>query len=197
MLDYLSANWIELFGFITGFIYVILEIRQNPLLWPMGIIVSATFGIIFFKSKFYADMGLQAYYILISAYGWYWWLKGTKANGKTLPVSHINPKQIIPLVTATAFIFICISYVLKTFTDSPLPFWDSFTTSLSITATWMLARKIIEQWHIWMLVNLISAGLYIYKEIYYTAAITFVYFIFSIIGFYEWKKSMVKPLLKP
>jgi len=190
MVEYLQNNWLEIFGLVTGFIYVILEIKQNSLLWPLGIVVSITFGIIFLKSKFYADMSLQIYYVVVSVYGWYLWQKGISNDGSR-SVSNVHKTQLLPLILITTAVFLFISYVLKTYTDSPLPYWDAFTTALSITATWMLAKKIIEQWYVWMLVNAVSVGLYIYKEIYYTSAITFVYFIFSIVGLIEWRKKQL------
>ena len=74
--NWISDNWIEIFGTVTGIIYVFLEIRQNIWLWPVGIITSAVYILVFFTSKFYADMGLQVYYLVISVLGWYWWVRG-------------------------------------------------------------------------------------------------------------------------
>ena len=80
--NWLSDNWIEIFGAVTGIIYVFLEIRQNIWLWPVGIITSAVYIVVFFTSKFYADMGLQVYYLVISVLGWYWWVRGAGRQGR-------------------------------------------------------------------------------------------------------------------
>ena len=89
--DWLSDNWIEIFGAVTGIIYVFLEIRQNIWLWPVGIITSAVYILVFFTNKFYADMSLQVYYLVISVLGWYWWVKGTGGRAlKNDPVDHFS-----------------------------------------------------------------------------------------------------------
>ena len=147
MIDWLDSHLVEIFGAITGIIYVFLEIKQKIWLWPLGIITSAVYICVFFASKFYADMGLQAYYLLISVYGWYWWhKKGRELKGKQLRISRIRVNHGLILLAIFIFIFAGLWYILINYTDSPVPGWDSFTTALSIIATWMLARKIIEHW---------------------------------------------------
>lgn len=190
-MDWLVNNYIEVIGAVTGLIYLYLEIRQNIWLWPVGIVTSAFYIHIFFASKFYADMGLQVYYLVISIYGWYHWLTGGKAqNRDDLPVTRIDWRTALFLLPVTAVIFAIIAFVLIRYTDSPVPLGDAFTTALSITATWMLARKIIEQWWVWVVVNLVSLGLYVYKGLYPTSVLFFFYFSMAIVGYFEWKKAM-------
>lgn len=182
---------IEIFGVITGIVYVILEVKQNRLLWPLGIATSAAYVYIFFTGKFYADMGLQLYYVLISIYGWYFWSRGgTKRVRGELPVVRITRPQFIWLLLVFAITWAGIFIVLDRFTDSTVPVGDSFTTSLAIVATWMLTRKIIEQWFLWMLANVVSIGLYIYKGLYPTVILYAVYAGMAFYGYLEWKKSM-------
>ena len=182
--------WIEIFGVITGILYVILEVKQNKLLWPLGIITSAAYIYIFFSGKFYADMGLQVYYVLISIYGWYYWSRG----GVKLPVSRINRQQFILLILSFAIAWSGIYFVLDRYTDSTVPLGDSFTTALAIVATWMLTRKIIEQWFLWIIANVVSIGLYIYKGLYPTVILYAVYAGMAVYGYMEWKRSMNKKL---
>lgn len=190
MTDWLQTHYIELLGAITGLIYLYLEIRQKIWLWPFGIVTSALYIYIFFVSKFYADMGLQVYYLAISIYGWWYWLHGG-SSGKIdgLPVTRIDLKTTLLLVPVTCAIFALIAFVLVRFTDSPVPYGDAFTTAISITATWMLARKILEMWWLWMIVNFVSLGLYIYKDLYPTSVLFFFYFSMSIVGYLQWKRS--------
>ena len=185
--------WIQIFGVVTGIIYVILEVKQNRLLWPLGIITSAAFVYIFLTGKFYADMGLQVYYVLISIYGWYYWSKGgSKVDKGELPVVRINRQQLFLLFLTFAFSWVGIYFILDRFTDSTVPLGDSFTTALAIVATWMLTRKIIEQWFLWIIANLVSIGLYIYKGLYPTVILYVVYAGMAVYGYLEWKRSMTK-----
>jgi len=185
--------WIEIFGVVTGILYVILEVKQNRLLWPLGIITSAAYIYIFFSGKFYADMGLQVYYVLISIYGWYYWSRGgAKARKGELPVVRINRQQFFLLLLTFVFSWVGIYYVLDRFTDSTVPLGDSFTTAMAIVATWMLTRKIIEQWFLWIIANIVSIGLYIYKGLYPTVVLYAVYAGMAVYGYMEWKRSMKK-----
>lgn len=190
-MDWLINNYIEVIGAVTGLIYLYLEIRQNIWLWPVGIVTSAFYIYIFFASKFYADMGLQVYYLVISIYGWHHWLTGGKVQSRDeLPVTRIDWRTALILLPITAAIFAIIAFVLIRYTDSPVPLGDAFTTALSITATWMLARKIIEQWWVWVVVNLVSLGLYVYKGLYPTSVLFFFYFSMAIVGYFEWERAM-------
>ncbi|MDF1574790.1 MAG: nicotinamide riboside transporter PnuC [Bacteroidales bacterium] len=187
--------WIEIFGVVTGILYVILEVRQDRLLWPLGLITSAAYVYIFFNGKFYADMGLQVYYVLISIYGWYYWARGgAKTEKGELPVIRIRRLQFIFLFLFFACSWAGIWLVLDRYTDSTVPLGDSFTTALAIVATWMLTRKIIEQWFLWIIANVVSMGLYIYKGLYPTVILYAVYAGMSVYGYMEWKKYLNKQI---
>ncbi len=191
MINWLQTHYIELFGVITGLIYIYLEIKENIWLWPVGILTSAFFIIVFFDSKFYADMGLQFYYLGVSVYGLFIWLAKRDIDNTEIKIRNIRKKELIKYSIATVLVYNVIYYTLVKFTDSPLPAWDSFTTALSIIATFMLAHKIIEQWWVWVLVNIVSLGLYIYKELYLTAFLFIVYATMAVVGYIAWKKSMI------
>jgi nicotinamide mononucleotide transporter len=194
MLHWIAGHYIEIFGAATGILYVFLEIRQKVWLWPLGIITSAIYVVVFFNSKFYADMGLQFYYIFISIYGWYWWTKGGKSyDSDKLPVTSISSRQIIYAGFVFVLLFAGIWTALSNLTDSPVPGWDSFTTSVSIIATWMLARKYIEHWLLWIVANTVSMGLYIYKGLYPTVVLFAVYTIMAFAGYYKWRPEIHHP----
>jgi nicotinamide mononucleotide transporter len=198
--NWLSDNSIELFGAITGIVYVILEIRQVTWLWPVGIITSAVYVWVFYTGKLYADMSLQVYYVVISFLGWYWWARGRKGAGgegdvnshinSTLQVTHIKLRLSIELTAILVFIYIGIYLALSKLTDSPVPAWDAFITSLSIIGTWMLARKIYEHWYLWIMVNSVSVILCLMRGLYPTVGLYAVYLVMSFIGLYQWKKSI-------
>jgi nicotinamide mononucleotide transporter len=194
MWEWLSQHYIELVGAATGLLFLRFEIKQNPLLWPLGLLTSLFYIYIFFESKFYADMGLQVYYVFISIYGWYFWLRGSgNADGKTgVPITRVNRFQMLTFGAITIPIFVLISQILIHFSDSPLPYWDALTTALSITATWMLARKILEHWMVWIVVNAISLGLYFYKGLYPTTVLFFFYTVLSFNGYVVWRRDFLK-----
>ncbi|MHC1705423.1 MAG: nicotinamide riboside transporter PnuC [Tenuifilaceae bacterium] len=192
-MEWLQNNYIEVIGALTGLIYLYPEIKQKVWVWPFGASTALLFIVIFFEKKFYADMGLQFYFFFISIYGWYNWIRGSKMNGNNyLMVTSIPRKTIFPSTVITLLIFLIIYYFLKNYTDSPVPYGDAFTTALSITATWMLAKKYIEMWYVWIVTNLILFLLFFYKDMYAMGILFVIYFIFSFVGLIEWKKEMVK-----
>lgn len=187
--DWISGKWIEIFGAIAGIIYVFLEIRQNIWLWPVGIITSAVYIMVFFASKFYADMSLQLYYLVISCAGWYWWVTGGQRDVK-LKVTRLNLKTGIVLALVFVMLYFLLWFILSRLTDSPVPEWDSFITSLSIVATWMLARKIYEHWFLWIVVNSASSVIFLTRGLYPTVILYMVYLLMSFAGLKVWKRSL-------
>ena len=208
----MADNWLEVFGAITGIIYVFLEIRQNIWLWPVGLVTSAVYIIVFFTTRFYADMNLQGYYLVMSIIGWYWWVRGTgqgaqgsgrraqgeeKKNGErrdeeTEGLQVTRLKTVTGLLLAAVFVLLYsgIWFILSRYTDSPVPEWDSFITSLSVVATWMLARKIYEHWYLWILVNAASVIIFSVRGLYPTVILYAVYLAMSFAGLKVWKKSI-------
>lgn len=188
---WLLVNKIELLGAILGVIYIRFSIKQNIFTWPTGILTSALYIVVFFNSALYAAMGLQFYYVAISIYGWYYWLNGKKADNKSLlPVRRVKKKLWVQLGVISILLYFSILFVLVKFSDSDVPFMDSLTTTLSITATWMLARKYIENWVIWIFVDFASIGLYIYKSLWPTVILFVVYTVLAFFGYIEWKKDL-------
>jgi nicotinamide mononucleotide transporter len=197
ILNYICDKWIELTGMILSLIYLYLSIHQKLSLWVFGFFSSVFYIVVFFESKFYADMSLQFYYLAVSIYGWINWKWGKQKTGKELPVKKTSPKETLILFVVAVIIYFAYYLILINFTDSPLPKADSFTTALSIIATWMLARKMIEQWLIWIVVDGVSAGLYFYKELYPTAILFIIYTLMAIAGYIEWRKSFNKTIVIP
>ena len=187
---YLQANWIELLGSVLSIIYLYLSIKQKASLWIFGFLCSALYVVVFFQSKFYADMSLQFYYLGVSVFGWISWKAGKPENRKELPVKRTTPLSGAIILVIALVLYFLYYFILSEYTDSPLPKADSFTTALSIVATWMLARKMIEHWWLWIIVDSVSAGLYFYKALYPTAILFVIYTVMAIIGYRQWKKSL-------
>jgi nicotinamide mononucleotide transporter len=192
-IHWLYGNWIELFGTISGLLYIFFSIKQHILLWPIGAITSIAFIGVFFSSRLYAEMFLQVYYLLISIYGWYHWvfINKFKTRDKLLPVTNTKRQTWLKIAFFTIIINIIIYYILKHYTDSQVPFWDSIITSSSIIATWMLAQKLVEQWILWIIIDFGSIALFLYKGLYLTSLLSLVYAILAFIGYYQWKKEII------
>jgi len=215
--DWIATNFIEIFGAVTGILYVFLEIRQTIWLWPVGIITSAVYIWVFFTGKLYADMSLQGYYLAISIVGWYWWARGSgvpsessakdgsrvqgsevgrtmKQMKEGLQVTRLKLRTGIILLFIFVLLFSGMWLVLTRLTDSPVPVRDSFITSLSIIATWMLARKIYEHWYLWIVVNTTASVLFLTRGLYPTVILYLIYGIMSFSGLIEWRKTIKNEL---
>lgn len=190
MSEWLHSNYIEVLGALLSIVYLILSIRQNILLWPLGILSAILYVIVFFQSKFYADMALNAYYFFISIYGWISWSKSREPGASELSVSRLKPGRGVALFLIMMGLFVVTGYLLATYTDSPVPYWDALTTAGSVVATWMLARKILEHWLLWIFVDLVSLGLYINRGLYPTAVLFAVYSTMAVLGYLQWKKTI-------
>lgn len=190
IINYLDANWIELLGTLLSIIYLYLSIKQRIGLWVFGFLCSLLYIIVFFQAKFYADMSLQFYYLAVSVYGWISWKAKSTIAESTSTITKTNFKSGTILFFVAVIIYFIYYYVLSQFTDSPLPRADSFTTALSIVATWMLARKMLEHWLLWIIVDSVSVGLYIYKGLYITAVLFGIYTIMAVIGYFQWRNSI-------
>lgn len=196
VIKWLSENYIELLGAILGIAYIFFSIRQSILTWPVGLLTSLLYVWVFFVSKLYADMGLQMYYVAISIYGWYEWLFGNQTNhAESIKVSRINFRMGVILSVVSILLFFVMWFILKNYTDSSVPMADSLATALSIVATWMLARKILEHWLIWIFVDAFSIGLFWYKDLMPTVVLFIVYTIMAYIGYREWKQEFEQQLI--
>ena len=188
--------YIEILGTIVGLIYLWLEYKASIYLWITGIIMPAIYLYIYFNAGLYADFGINIYYLVIALYGFIAWKTGfsfTNKNkeNKELDITHISKKDIYKALAAYLIAQIVIAWLLINHTDSTVPIADSFTTALSIVGMWMLARKYIEQWCVWCVVDIACSALYIYKELYFTSILYLLYAIIAIFGYFKWKKMML------
>lgn len=194
----------EYFAFITGLLYLILEIRQNSIMWVVGVISAMAYIIVFAESSLFAAMGLQVYYAAVSLYGFYRWRKDKKlaanpekeAEGETegshgIVYRHIGIRDLLLGVLLFAAIFVSLLTFLRNMTGDPMPLADALATALSIVATWWLSRSYICQWLVWVCVNILSAYLFFSQELYLTAILYLIYTVCALYGFYHWHKCGV------
>lgn len=187
-----NVNILEIVGTIVGLIYLWLEYKASIYLWVTGIIMPAIYIIVYYRAGLYADFGINIYYLLAAAYGWIVWRygKGTKQKAE-LPITRMPANYWLPVAAASVVALLVIAYILINFTDSNVPWFDSFTTALSIIGLWMLARKYIEQWWVWIAVDVVCCGLYIYKGLYFTSALYGLYSVIAVFGYVKWKRLML------
>lgn len=185
-------RFLEYFGVMTGLIYLILEILQHRAMWVVGFLTSFVYIFVFFLAKFYADMSLNVYYVCISVYGFWQWRRTPAAETEgtsEILYCHLRPGLVVILLGITAVLYAGLYFILSRWTNSPVPAGDAFTTALSITATWMLARRILEHWWIWVFINLVSAWLYYYRGLYPTGFLFVCYGVLALVGWFNWKKK--------
>ena len=180
---------LELFAAVLGAISVYLSVRQNIWSWPTAIVNVAVYAVVFYNAKLYADMGLQVIYAVLSVYGWYEWLYGG-ANRTELHVTRTSPRlggvlALIALGGAAA-----LGVLLRGATDAALPFMDSFLSSTSLVAQWMMTRKKLENWLVWIAVDVLYVGMFIFKHLYITAGLYTVFLVLAVRGYLDWRTSM-------
>lgn len=182
---------LQIVGTLLGLLYLWLEYKANIWLWIVGAIMPMVHGILYLNSGIYADAAMQLYYVVAGLYGLFVWLRGTKRVEKVVEIQHMPLDWIVPLVLVYVVLHVVMFYVLSEFTDSRVPFFDSMSTALSIVAMWMLSRKLVEQWLVWLVVDMISVGLYFYKGIPITAMLYTLYCALAIAGYMRWRGQVL------
>ncbi len=181
-------GWIEVAAAVFGLICVLLYIRQNVLSWPTGLVQVILFIYIFYQVKLYSDLILHIIYVILQIYGWYYWVYGGK--DKTEPkVTLLRPVHILFWVIVSVVGTLLWGLLMDRMTDASLPYPDAFTTVISLIAQWLLAKKKLESWAFWVLVDIAAIGIYFYKELYVTSILYSCFLILAMAGFFAWRKS--------
>lgn len=184
-----SFNFLDFAGLVFGLLCVWFLIRQNMLTWPTGIIYVLISLVIFIKAKLYADFILHVVFLILNIYGWYYWKHPSKEDSQ-LAVTRTHTITLgILLLLSVGLIYIT-GHLLATYTDASVPFWDSTTSVLSVIAMWLTAKKKIENWALWLVVNILATGIYFYKGIYFYCILYLVYIGMAVAGYISWRKSM-------
>ncbi len=179
---------LEIATFVFGLLSVWLTVRQNIWCWPAGITMVMCYGVLAFQVRLYSDVGLQAIYLVMQIYGWYHWLHGGRDRG-ALPVTMLGPWVLAAWILIGLAGAGALGLVMSTSTDADLPYWNATTTTLSLAAQWLLARKKLESWAIWIAVDVLYIGMFVTKRLYLMACLYAVFLGMCGVGFYEWKKS--------
>ena len=185
------ANVWEILAVVFGIVSVYLSTREHIWSWPTALVNVSLYFVVFFEAKLYADMGLQVVYFALSLYGWYEWLYGGE-NRTELHVSRTTRTLGVRLVLVGVASAALLGTLLARFTDAALPYLDSATTSTSLVAQWMMTRKILENWAVWAIVDVVYVGMFIYKRLYLPAGLYTVFFVLAVMGFIQWKRSLAE-----
>ena len=195
MTEFLTSHWLDIVTTVLGLAYILLEYRASIWMWAVGFAMQALGIVLYYQKGLYADCGMEFYYLTMTVYGYWKW----KTHPHPLSVEGGGIKSLLPslnkeklgvglLIIAT--IWAAIYWLLVTFTNSNVPLADSFTTALSIVGIWALAHKYLEQWFIWIVVDVVTSVLYFYKDIPFKASLYALYVIIAIFGYIKWRKMI-------
>ncbi|MFL6052922.1 MAG: nicotinamide riboside transporter PnuC [Actinoallomurus sp.] len=182
------TTWAEVLGFATGAVNVWLVVRQHIANWPIGIANVVLLGLIFVDGGLYADAGLQVVYVVLQVWGWWEWLYGGQGRSERL-VQRTSRTEWAGIAVAGLAATALLTWVLSTWTDSNVPFWDALTTAISLAATYGQSRKLLESWWLWIAADLIYIPLYAYKHLYLTSALYVVFLALCVAGLLAWRKD--------
>lgn len=204
VISWLAAHWIELIGVITG-AGAVFFLAQNErkffglsagtIGWTLGVINAVFFMILFFNQLLFADLTLNAYYFITSALGLYWWQSKRGREGKPVrPITRLSTKGWLTVVAITVIGTWAFGTFLGEMTIAQFVYIDSFTTVLSFIGQYLLARKVFDNWYLWIIADVIDIGLYAYKGLYLVVGMTAVYMVFCVMGIIKWKRDEVAPV---
>ena len=184
----LQNSLLELLAVVFAVAYLVLAVRENSLCWYAAGISTLIFLFIFWNVKLYMESGLQIYYLAMAFYGWYQW-RDAQTETVSLRVSKWRAKQhVVALVLIATLTFVSGS-LLNSGTDANLPYLDSFTTWASVVTTFMVARKILENWLYWLVIDSVSIYLYLDRELYFTSLLFAIYIVIIFFGWFAWNRS--------
>ena len=180
---------LEIIAAVIGAVSVYLSVRQNIWSWPTAIVNVVVYAVVFYQSKLYADMGLQVIYAGLSVYGWYEWLYGG-ANRTELHVSRTSSRLGATLAVIALVGSALLGALLWRATDAALPFMDASLSSTSLVAQWMMTKKKLENWLVWITVDVLYIGMFIFKHLYVTAGLYVVFLVLAVRGYVDWRRSL-------
>jgi nicotinamide mononucleotide transporter len=192
---FLPFDRLETFGFITGAWGVWLQVRENVWNWPVQLVSSALYVVVFFQARLFADTSLNVLYVVLYLLGWYWWLRGGENHGE-LHINRLSRRLAASMTTIGAAATVALTVFLTSVRDAA-PFLDALTTVGSLIALFMTGRKLLESWWLWIAVNLVYIGLYVYKSLVLTAVLYAIFAALSVVGLLNWRQILVAAQSRP
>ena len=161
---------------------------RRPIGWPLAIVSSLLYVALFWDNKLYGDASLQVFFVLVAGWGWWQWLRGTDESGHALQVRHLGARGRIGVLVAIAIAWPATALFLRRFTDTDVPWWDAFPTAASVLGQWLLGRKYVENWPVWIAVNVVAIGLFAYKGLWLTVVLYALFVLMSLYGWRAWQR---------
>ncbi len=183
-----GSRKIEIIAVMLGLANITLLIRRSIWNYPFGIVMVSLYAWVFFEAKLYSDAGLQIFFFVVQFYGWYYWLKGRGDDGLVV-VQRLSKHQALGYSAAAIGGISVLGTTMARFTDASFPYWDASIAVLSVIAQILLARRRLENWLVWIAVDLLAIGLYWAKELQPTAALYFVFLILATVGYFNWRQT--------
>jgi nicotinamide mononucleotide transporter len=183
------ASWAEVIGAVLGIAMVVCNIRQIHWGWPLAFASSALYFLVFWASRLYGDASLQIFFAVMSLWGWAQWLRGVRSDGQVLKIQSLSRQNTIVLIAACALLWGATGLFLLKFTTTDVPWWDAFPTALSIVATVLLGRKYIDNWPMWIAVNIVGMALFAYKGLWLTVGLYGVFAVMALLGWQAWRTA--------
>ncbi|MEW4570415.1 nicotinamide riboside transporter PnuC [Tautonia sp. JC769] len=180
---------IEVIAVGFGLLCVGLTIRQNIWCWPAGLVQVSLYILIFYEVKLYSDLILHVVYVFLQLYGWYYWLRGGTRGGR-LPVTRLGRAGSLGWVAVAIAGTGVWGFVMASYTDASLPYWDALTTVASLVAQWLMSRKRLESWLFWIAVDVVAIGVYLSKSLVLTSGLYAVFLVLATLGYRAWRNAM-------
>ncbi|HWA08955.1 MAG TPA: nicotinamide riboside transporter PnuC [Opitutaceae bacterium] len=184
----LEASWPEQVATVLGLVFVWLAMRESLWNFPVGLVQAAIFGWVCFRQKLYSDTALQAIYMAAMVYGWWHWTRGARNRGP-LRVQRLAPAATLAWIAGTLALWLAWGTGMKRFTDAALPYWDGFILAGSVVSQWLQARKALENWIGWIVVNSVAVGVYWAKDLYWFSVLYFLFWLLAWGGWRAWRRS--------
>ncbi len=181
------VTWIEVVAFVVSLWMVGCEMRVHPLAWPLAMLSSLLYALLFADSRLYGEASLQLFFVVMSMWGWWQWLRGHGSDGGALVVHRATPRVAWTALVLTLLAWPAVAWLLHRYTDSDVPWLDALPTVGSVVGTWLLGRKFIENWFVWMAVNAFSVALFGYKHLWLTLILYVIFTILSVAGWRAWR----------
>ena len=181
------VTWLEVIAFVLSIAMVVFNIRVNAIGWPLAIASSLLYFLLFWDSRLYGDASLQIFFALVAAWGWWQWLRGTDATGQALRVRRLQANGRFGVLVAVAIAWPATALFLRRFTDTDVPWWDAFPTAASVVGQWLLGRKYVETWPMWIVVDIVGAALFAYKGLWLTTLLYAVFVVMAGVGWRSWQ----------
>lgn len=181
------VTWCEMAAFLLAVWMVVCNIRVRVLGWPLAIASSLLYGLLFFDNRLYGDAVLQIFFVAVACWGWWQWLRGTDGSGRPLHVRSLGRRGRLVAVLACVVAWPAMALFLDRFTDTDVAWWDAFPTAASVVGQWLLGRKYVENWPVWVVVNVVSVSLFAYKGLWLTMLLYSVFVVMSFVGWRAWR----------